>query len=156
MMPSWNHPIICGTTKRPLSVAENSNPGAQSSLVHPQVAGLRQRWRKQQGAVDFQLQDCEIVVTDARSVHPAVALKDGSADNTPANLFVSELMILANEAVGKFGERHRILNLHSHSWSVNGSAAGGSFQSVNPSIHADSIMKDFERRMVEGRDWPID
>ena len=47
-----------------------------------------------------------MVVSDPRSADPIISVKRDDAYETPATIFVSELMILANEAVGKLGESH--------------------------------------------------
>lgn len=55
----------------------------------------------------MQFPDCNLVVTDQKSERPKISVKQDEAYDTPANVLVSELMILANEAVGKIGMAYR-------------------------------------------------
>ena len=72
-------------------------------ILSLQVAELRREWRNEQGALTVQFPDSMMLVSNPRSANPTISVKRDDAYETPANLFVSELMIMANEAVGKLG-----------------------------------------------------
>ena len=73
------------------------------NIVSLQVAELRREWRNEQGALTIQFPDSVMLVSNPRAANPTITVKRDEAYDTPANLFVSELMILANEAVGRLG-----------------------------------------------------
>lgn len=52
----------------------------------------------------MQFPDSTMTVSDPRSANPAISVKRDETYETPANVFVMELMITANEAVGKLGK----------------------------------------------------
>lgn len=67
------------------------------------MARLRQQWRDSQGAVVVNTIDSEISLTDLMSPYPTIYFKM-YGEETTANRLVTELMVLANEAVGSIGE----------------------------------------------------
>ena len=69
-----------------------------------QMAQLRRAWRQEQGAVDVRMMECEVHVRGPDSVDPEVYLQGSNSHESPARSLVSELMILANQAVATFGE----------------------------------------------------
>ncbi|KAK9829763.1 hypothetical protein WJX72_007759 [[Myrmecia] bisecta] len=68
-----------------------------------QAAELRQQWREEAGAVQFNLPEMALRVADAHSDAPAVSISVLDQLASPARRLVQELMILAGEAVANFG-----------------------------------------------------
>ena len=52
----------------------------------------------------LQSPESNMVVTDLNSPSPRIMLKGDELFDTPSQTLVSELMIMANEAVGKLGK----------------------------------------------------
>lgn len=69
-----------------------------------QAADRRQRWRQARGAANFQSRDAVVRVEGAAGAAPAVQLSGGGAVlHSRAQLLVTEMMILANEAAATLG-----------------------------------------------------
>lgn len=71
-----------------------------------QAAELRQRYRQEQGALNFQLPEAKVRVQQAFSIDSSVqveALSPMQAGGGPSQLLVSEMMILAGQAIAQLG-----------------------------------------------------
>ena len=64
---------------------------------------MRRDWRMQQGAVHISMPECEVRVRHVESPVPHVFLTTEIQDESSAHMLVSELMIMANEAVARIG-----------------------------------------------------
>jgi exoribonuclease-2 len=81
-----------------LASANGSEP--ELELIR-QCAELRQRWRKEQGAVSISMPEASIAVHDDE-----IAVK--RIDDSPARTLVSEMMILAGQVAAVYGIRNSI------------------------------------------------
>ena len=70
-----------------------------------QAAEARARWRAEQGAISFNLPEADIKVSHPYSVYSWVNIHAEDNQDSPAQQLVSELMILAGEAIGSLGTR---------------------------------------------------
>ena len=68
-----------------------------------QASRLRLRWREQQGAVQISMPECEVHVREPDSIYPDIVLQTQGPEDSQARTLVSELMIMANEAVAIIG-----------------------------------------------------
>lgn len=70
-----------------------------------QAAQLRQGWRVKHGAIQLSMPECDMRIIQPNSLVPDISMRfsDGGEDS-PAQTLVSELMIMANEAIGLLGE----------------------------------------------------
>ncbi|HIK42746.1 ribonuclease catalytic domain-containing protein [Thermoleptolyngbya sp. M55_K2018_002] len=65
-----------------------------------QTASQRQRWRMQQGAISIQMPESSIKVTEDDEIRIDVF------EESASRILVSEMMILAGEVAGRYGEAH--------------------------------------------------
>ncbi|MFQ3629356.1 MAG: ribonuclease R family protein, partial [Cyanobacteriota bacterium] len=65
-----------------------------------QTASRRQRWRMQQGAISIQMPEASIKVTEEDEIRIDVF------EESASRILVSEMMILAGEVAGRYGEAH--------------------------------------------------
>ncbi|KAK9805847.1 hypothetical protein WJX73_007247 [Symbiochloris irregularis] len=67
------------------------------------AAQLRNQWRRDQGAVVFNVNSASVKVRDAHLEQPTITIEPDQQD-TNANRLVAEMMILAGEAAGRHGK----------------------------------------------------
>ena len=79
-------------------------PGPASDGV-VQAAKARQNYRQQEGALNFQLPEAKIQVQQAFTPDSSVHVKPYQQnDGSPSQLLVSEMMVLAGQAIAQLGE----------------------------------------------------
>lgn len=75
-----------------------------------EAAKIRERWREDQGALSFNMPEARVHVTDPHSAAAAVSVKASRQhrEESASQRLVSEMMILAGEAVAAIGQQHEL------------------------------------------------
>ena len=68
-----------------------------------QIADLRKEWRTKNGATGISIPECELHVRLTPGKEPEISLEQIDMGTSRARLMVSELMVLANEAMASIG-----------------------------------------------------
>eukprot|EP00951_Prasinocladus_malaysianus_P026063 scaffold230201_cov45-Prasinocladus_malaysianus.AAC.1 len=74
------------------------------------AALLRSQYRKRNGAVSIDLPDCKVVATFPDGVRsmPEVTVMPDRQESSPSQVLVTEMMVLAGEAMARFCSEHKI------------------------------------------------
>lgn len=71
-----------------------------------QAAEVRERWREEQGALSIHMPEAKVRVVEPQSPDPSVQVHAGlnGGGDQPSQRLVSEMMILAGQAIASLGE----------------------------------------------------
>ena len=85
-------------------------------VVSVQAAEARERWREEQGALSFQMPEAKVRVVEPHSPDSRVQVHAGlnGGGEQPSQRLVSELMILAGQAIACMGQTSPLLLLCLH------------------------------------------